>query len=125
MAFENNQIRETLRAAADLSGKQYHLLRLSAAEYTNQASNPGGTDNFGVLLNKPLTNEAATVVLMGMGRVVAGAALAVGAMFTTNGSGRAVTVTSGGYVFGRALEAAGADGDIVTAWLERPWKFAG
>ena len=124
-SFENNQIRETLTANTDHSAKRYHLVRLSAAEKFDQASNPGGTDNFGVLQTMPQAGKAGTIALFGMSKVVAGSSMAVGAMFTTSASGRAVTVSSGGYVFGRVWEAPSADGDIVTCWLERPWKFAG
>ena len=125
MAFDNNQIRETLQAAADLSGKQYHLLRLSAAEVCNQASNSADSAAIGVLHNKPGSGEAASVTFFGMSKVTAGGSLGVGALFTTNGSGRATAATSGSYVYGRTLEATTADGDIFTGWIDRPWKFSG
>lgn len=127
MAFENNQVLETFTAAADLSAKRYHLVRLSAADNVNQASNPGGTDNLGVLQNKPESGEAATVIMGGMAKVVAGSSMAVGALFTTSASGRAVTAAPASgvaaYVYGQVLEAPTADGDIVSVWLTRPWRF--
>jgi len=125
MAMENNQTRESFAAASDLSAKKFHLVRLSSAEYCDQASNPGGTDNLGVLQSAPQSGEHATVALLGMCKVVAGSSMAAGSLFTTSGSGRAVNVSSGGYVYGQVLEASSFDGDIVTVWLNRPWKFAG
>jgi hypothetical protein len=124
-ATENNQVKESFSAGADLTAHQYHVVRLSAADTVSQANSAGQTTQLGILQNNPESGLAATVALLGMSRVVAGSSMAVGDMFTTSASGRAVTVSSGGYVVGRVLEASTTDGDIVTCWIERPWKFAG
>lgn len=115
---------ETGRAAADLTNQQYHLVRLAAADRTvNVASLDTDSGLWGVLLNKPRAGEAASVLLLGLGKVTAGAALTANALITTNGSGRAVAATSGDYVIGRALEAAAAAGDVITAEIVRPWRL--
>jgi len=126
--FENNQIRESFDTTANLSAHQFHIMRLSAANVVSQANSAGQIQQVGVLQNNPdgtNGNQAATVAMLGMTRIVAGSSFAAGDKITTSASGRAVGVTSGAYVIGQAIEAATLDGDIVTVWLERPWKFAG
>ncbi len=115
----------TAEAAADLSGKRYHIMRLSDRLKTNQASDAGGSSVFGVLQNKPQSGEAATLAYAGVSKVVAGGAVSVNTIITTNGSGRAAAVASGQMAIGRALEAAGADGDQISALLFPPVRWAG
>jgi hypothetical protein len=115
----------TLEADADLSDKQYHFVRYVATNKCNQASLDTDSGLIGVLQNKPKSGEFATIGYLGLGKVVAGAAITAGVILTTNSSGRAVTVTSGDMAGGRALEAAGADGDIITALLFPPKRWAG
>jgi hypothetical protein len=115
----------TLEAAADLSGIQYHLVRLSAANKTNLASEAVNSSIVGVLVNKPKSGEFATIGYFGEGKVVAGGALTVGDVITTNGSGRAATVGSAKMAVGRVLEAAGADGDVVRCFFFPPVRWTG
>lgn len=117
----------TLEAAADLSGKQYHIVRLSAADKCDQASYNLDTNIIGVLQNKPQAGEFATIADGGISKVVAGGTVSVGNPVTTNGSGRAVAVTSGSNarVIGTALEAASADGDVISVRLNRPYPWPG
>jgi hypothetical protein len=112
------------KAAADLSGKIYHFVRLSAANTVNQASYAADNTLVGVLLNDPKTGEAATVQIAGIGHITAGAAITAGDPITTNGSGRAVAASSGQWVMGKALESAAADGDVIAAIFNVPffWK---
>lgn len=114
-----------VEAAADLSGKQYHFVRYSAANKVDQASLATDSALVGVLQNKPKAGEFATVAYAGLSKVVAGAAITAGDIITTNSSGRAATVASGQMAAGRALEAAGADGDIITALLFPPVRWSG
>lgn len=114
-----------LVAAADLSGKRYHAVRLSAARNVNQASDAANSAIAGVLLNKPESGQAATVQYTGMAKVVAGGAITVNVLLSTNGSGRAAATASGDMAFGRALESAAADGDIITCLLFHPVRWAG
>lgn len=118
-----------LEAAADLSAKQYHLVRLSAANKVNQASQAVNSGLLGVLQNKPKSGEFATVADDGLSKVVAGAAITAGDLLTTNSSGRAIVVTSLAsgqeMVFGRALDTAGTDGDVITARLFPPIRWTG
>lgn len=111
-------------AAADLSGKQYHFVRASAANACNQSSLGGDAAMLGVLQNNPNTGQAATIAQAGMSKVYAGAAVSANALVTTNGSGRAVTAASGDMVAGRALEASGNDGEVITVMLQAPVRWA-
>lgn len=111
----------TAKADVDLSGRQYHILRLTGAHTTNIAVSAIGEKGMGVLQNKPQTNEHATIRFGGRSFVVAGAAMAVNDYFTSNASGRAISASSGQFVYGRTLEVAGADGDKVECVLNVPW----
>lgn len=115
----------TLEAAADISGKQYHLMRLSAANKCNQASLATASSLVGVLQNKPQSGEFATIQHGGISKIVVGGAITAGDILTTNSSGRAAVVRSGDMACGRALEAGGADGDIIRAVLFPPVKWFG
>jgi len=116
----------TLEAAADLSPFQYCGVRLSAANKMNVASDIGATSFIGVLQSKPKSGEFGTVAFLGKTKMVAGGALAtVGVPITINSSGRAAAVASGGVTIGRLLEAAAADGDIVSVLLQPSFRQGG
>jgi len=115
----------TLKAAADLSAKRYHIMRASAEGYCNMASHSTNSTMIGVLINDPQANGHATIAYEGKSKVVAGAAVSANAFITTNGSGRAVAVASGGMACGRALQAASADGEVITCQLFPPIRWAG
>lgn len=126
--FANQVTVSGFKAAADLSGKQYTFVRMSAAGTVNLASevavSAANKVAFGVLQNKPKTNEAATVAVLGETKVLAGAAAAVDKLITYNSSGKAVEAASGDMVCGRFLEAANNDGDFVSAFLHQPIRWA-
>ena len=125
MAYAGIQQTFTLVAAADLSGAQYALVRASAAGLTNIASLSTNSALVGVLQNKPLSGQAATVADFGLSKVIAGASATVNTYFTNDSSGRAVAAQSGDMIIGRFLEAPGAGGDIVTARLMPPVRMFG
>ena len=125
MAFSNWMESLTFEAEVDLSACMYHAVRLSAASKINVASDPAASSTFGVLQNNPRAGEFGTVAWLGTTKVVAGGSVTVGALIANNGSGRAAAVASGGVAIGRALEAAGADGDIITALIFAPIRWAG
>ena len=112
-------------AAADLSAKQYIAVRLSALNSTNQASDATNSGVLGVLQNKPKSGEAATIAYAGVSKIVAGGAITVGDVITFNSSGKAATVASGQMAIGRAIEAATADTQVITALLFPPVRWAG
>lgn len=107
----------TLTALSDLSAQQYNIVHYVTPRNCDIRS-LGQTltlGPIGVLENKPEANQAATVTYTGQTRVRAGAAVTAGRTFTANASGRAVHPTSGQLVVGRAIEAAAADGDLISA----------
>ena len=104
-------------AGENLASAQYYIVQLSATGNIEVAE--GATDLIvGVLQNKPASGEAALYRFAGTTKVVASAAIAIGAFVTTTATGKAVTTTTAGdHVVGRALEAAAADGDIIEIQL--------
>lgn len=115
----------TAAAAADLSAKRYHIMRLSAAQTVNQASLATDSGICGVLQNEPQSGETATIAYEGITKVVAGGSVTVNAFITSNSSGRATAVGSGGMAIGRALQAAGNDGEVITAVIFHPVRWSG
>lgn len=111
-----------LIAAADLSAFQYRVVRLSAARTVNVASHNLAASVLGpvgVLQNKPnAAGRAASVAREGLSKAVAGAAVTVNQMVTHDGSGYVIDAVSGSNVIGRALEAAGAAGEVITVQLQ-------
>lgn len=118
----------SLRAGANLSACQYHIMRISdGIGQVNVASLATDNGMIGVLRNAPAAaGRAATISLFGEGKVVAGAAIgSAGVWFTCNGSGRAIAATSGQMVAGRILETASADGDVVRCLHIIPIRMSG
>jgi hypothetical protein len=107
----------TLLAGADLSALQYTLVKIGAGG-TVIACTALGETVFGVLQNKPTSGLVAEVMTLGVTKIKANAAFALGAMLMTATTGKAATAaTAGSAKIGWAMEAAGADGDIVTAYI--------
>lgn len=132
MAYDNASLCITMKAGADLSSSQYLFVECSAAD-TVTVCNAAGERAIGVLQNDPTTNGAATVAVSGVVKVKAGAAVSANALVKTNSSGKAITAAAatvdtsdtggasdpvvGSYVMGIALNAASADGDIISVLL--------
>lgn len=131
MAEQGPQGRYSFRAAADLTTKQWHIMRVVAAgppPTCNIASNALAAANVGmvgVLQNAPNTDEPATVANDGLSKVVAGAATSAWAWITTDASGRAINASSGDVAIGRATESAGAAGQVISVLLQKPFKILG
>jgi len=108
---------KTGNAGESMTANQYYIVQLSAAGDIEVGE--GATDLLvGVLQNKPASGEAALYRFAGTTKVVASAAVAIGAKLTTTAAGKAVTTTTAGdMVVGIALEAAAADGDIIEMQL--------
>ena len=87
------------------------------------ATNANSSTVLGVLQNAPAVGQAMSIACAGLSKVVAGGAVTVNDIITTNASGRAAVITSGQMACGRALEAAAADGDVITAMLFHPVRW--
>lgn len=108
-----------------LVGTRYIFVQATAGYRANQAVNATSSAILGVMQNNPGIDEAMSIACAGVSKVVAGGAVTANAIITTNASGRAAAVTSGDIACGRALEAAGADGDVFTAMLFHPVRWSG
>ncbi len=108
-----------------VGGAKYIIVRATAANQADQAVAATASAILGVMQNNPDVGEAMSIAYAGRSKVVAGGSLSVNAIITTNGSGRAAAVTSGDIAIGRILEAAGADGDVVSAVLFHPVRWQG
>lgn len=105
----------TFKAGADLSAKQYYIVKLDTVQNQVVLAAAATDKLLGVLLNAPVANQEARVHMnTGTVKVVAGAAITLGAYVTSDGSGKAVaTTTDKDKTIGIALQAAAADGDII------------
>jgi len=125
MAESGMQLNIPVGAATDLSQKRYHLVSFGAAGLITQSTSPTASTAAGVVQNAPRAGEDATLGYLGKSKVVAGPAISVNALFTTTASGRATTAASGQMVFGRALSASAADGEVITSLLYAPFRWSG
>jgi len=117
MATNESTISISKKAAGDLSAKQYLFMKMSADNTVDTCA--AVTDvAVGVLQNDPsAAGKPATVAVLGTTKVVAGAAIAVGARVAPTAAGKAQTSVATQYARGIALEAAAADGDIIEILL--------
>ncbi|HEV8655640.1 MAG TPA: capsid cement protein [Candidatus Limnocylindria bacterium] len=110
-------------ADADLSTHKYKLVKQSATGVAlcttlNERA-------YGVLTNKPsAAGRTAQVQVVGVAKAMAGAAIAKGDFVKVDATARLITQTGEAagvqvFVFGQALEAAGAAGDLISV-LIRP-----
>lgn len=91
----------TLRANTDLRTHQHKIIELSSTY--NECGFAQAGQGYGVLLNKPNSGEAATVVIDGRVRVHAGGTLSVGQYVTAANSGWAVAIGSAATTVNKVL----------------------
>lgn len=117
MSFEIPGFKFSRQAAADLSTHQYKAV---VCDSNGRAALAGtqGVAIIGVLQDKPAAlGRAAEIMQNGITKWVAAAAIAAGATVTTNNAGKAITAVAGNIVAGIALEASGADGNVIAVLL--------
>lgn len=110
-----------MKAASDLSAKQFYIVKQSAADTVDLCS--AATDRpFGVLLNAPKANQAAEVMTDGIAKVVSdgsGTAIAAGDQVTTDTTGKAVkNTTVDRPILGEAMDASTASGTVIRVKLK-------
>lgn len=90
MAFEAPGASEfSFEAGADLSALQFHFVKLNASGQVVAVA--AGTDKvIGILQNKPIAGEAATVWMAGISKLKVSAAIAAGAVVGPSANGRGV-----------------------------------
>jgi len=88
MAYEGEQFLWAYDAEATLPG-QYEIVAKGTGN--NQVTQAGADVGFGVCINAPAAaGDQADVVVLGITKVKAGAAIATGVRFTSDSTGRAV-----------------------------------
>jgi hypothetical protein len=114
MAYEAQIGVATLEANGDLSLLQFRAVKMVGAQSVGPVA--AVTDKaFGVLQNKPnAVGQAASVCFSGITKGEAGAAIAGGVPVTLDSVGRFITAVSTNNVWGIAMTAAGASGDVVS-----------
>jgi len=119
-AYESPQLAfGTLTAAADLSSKQYHFVKLASATTVNVCS--AITDlPIGILQNDPESGEVAEIAIFGISKAVADGTIAAARWIGTSADSQAAGITPGSdttvYVMGQAIGAASA-GETFTMFL--------
>lgn len=122
MAVQNQQIVVPLKAAGDLSAKQFYFVKLSAAHTVDVCS--GATDKpIGVLQNKPsAAGQEAEVCVYGWTKVSSNGSVAAGDLIGTSADGQGDTKAAGTdtteYICGQALSAGTTAGDIFEALID-------
>lgn len=103
MAYEVPVLTVTVPAGADLSGSQYRLVKLDANGNAILAT--AGDLCVGVLQNKPTLGQGATIMMDGITKFIAGAAVASGVGVQSDANGAGITL-AGGQRLGICMEAA-------------------
>lgn len=106
-----HQIREAIPGSGDLSANGYLFHSIDGS---GQLALPSAGAIAFVLVNAPdvtAAGEEGTVVLVGKVKVTAGGTISAGDQIATDGSGNAVTATTGDNVLGVALQDA-SSGDL-------------
>lgn len=111
MAYENPMLIKSWDAGADLSANEFQAVKFTGTDIVGLCT-VNGELCIGVLQNKPKSGVAADIMVEGISRAYAGAAIVQGAKVMTNASGQFVTATTGNNVVGIAYTAASALGDI-------------
>lgn len=123
MALESALHTISLEAGQDLSANQYYFVSVAADGQVDPTG--AGLHADGVLQNDPAAaGRAASVCIGGRTKVEAGGTVTVGGPVAADASGKAVDATTGDVILGTALEAADADGDIISIIFQPRGSFA-
>ena len=120
MAYESPSINlGTLTAAADLSAKQYHFVKLASATTVNVCT--ATTDRaIGILQNNPTSGQQAVIQIFGISKVVADGTIAFNNVIGTSADSQADAIVPGTdtsvVTLGVAIQAASA-GETFTMFL--------
>lgn len=103
-------------AGADLSAKQFFAAVQTGSNTVGLQTSAGGPIA-GIIQNKPVSGQAASLRFEGVTKAAAGASVAAGAEVMVDATGRLITATSTNQVVGRAVESAGGAGVIFSVRL--------
>lgn len=117
-AFEIPILNVPFGSGEDDSAAQFKGVTLDSNGHTIVQTSGGG-NIVGVLQNKPTATQQATVMVQGVTKMVAGAALTTpGTVLKVDTSGRAVSRGGSGTAIGTLLTAAAGAGDLCTVLLQ-------
>jgi hypothetical protein len=105
------------KAAVDLSTKQFHYVKVSAAGVVNIAGGAAGEIGIGVLMNKPAAGINAEIAGVGNGSVpvkLEGTA-SVMTRLMSNANGKGIPSTAAADIISWIALEAGVTGDIIAA----------
>ena len=114
MATEKFTVRRSFAAAADLSASRHLLVAISTTGTINIAG--AGLMGF-PLEDDPLSGEFGSVSVLGVTKVIAGAAIDAGVVYTSDAAGKAVLTTSTDVSCGITLDAAAAADELITVLI--------
>lgn len=120
MAYDQGLRSIGVPASADLSASQFCFVTTNSSGQL--AVTAAGAAADGVLQDKP--NGAGVegqVGILGVTKVVTGAAVTAGDPLMVDGAGKAITATAGNYIRARALVSSGGAGVIIPALLMGPY----
>lgn len=126
MVTENTLQIIPVEADEDLSNDQYRFVTLDSTSGRARRPNALAERSLGVLQDKPAAaGRAAAVCVLGLTKVVAAAALTVGALVSPEyisaaDAGKARVSTTGDFIHGIVVEAAAAEDDLATIMLYPP-----
>jgi len=93
MAYEEGLELKNFEASADLSEKQYRIVKVSADNTANVVG--GSTDDaIGVLQGTPESGDSAAVATGGITKISTGATLSAGDLVTADSNGQAIPVVA-------------------------------
>lgn len=117
MAYEQvvEGLEIALNAGADLSAKLFFIVKVNTDE--NAVLAGAGEASLGVIREAAAQNAPVTVQTGGFAKVSAGAAFNAGVLVASDANGQGVLATSGQYAIGMAMQAAGAQNEIVSVRL--------
>ena len=118
MATDNNVSLVTAAAGADLSTKQFFLVK-SGTTAGQVVLAGAGEDALGVLYEPAAAaGRAVAVGVGGVMRAYAGGTVAIGARVASSADGEIVAATAGDYVLGVA-KTAGVDGSLIEIYWDK------
>jgi len=118
MALEQVLYKIGLKAASDLSEKQFYALQLiSGTDYSCNLATASTQKPGGVLQNKPASGKAADSMFVGISKCVAGGTIHNGDRITPTTDGTFVaTTTAKDFTWGYSLTEA-SSGDVFSAFI--------
>jgi 6,7-dimethyl-8-ribityllumazine synthase len=109
----------TKNANADLRTHQFKFVKPVASDKIDLVTTLGGL-SIGVLQNKPNTGEVADVMVQGVSKVIAGAAIASGQLIASTAAGLAKVASAGEIVVGQSVSTTAGANEILEVCLGAP-----